>query len=160
MRRKVQCVGLESHSSYPVEAGKYKILEQIGKGGSGTAYKAICLEFNEIVAIKSINMETLKPDYIKQLIEKECRTLMLQSHPNVLGAHCSFIEGQCLWEVMPFMAEGSLYSILRGSARQGLKESVVATILKETLKALDYLHKDGHIHRDVKLGNILVDSDP
>ena len=160
MRRKVQCVGSESHRSYPVEAGKYQILEQIGRGGSGTAYKAICLEFNEVVAIKSIDLETLKPDYIEQLIKKECRTLMLLSHPNVLGAHCSFMAGQCLWEVMPFMAEGSLYSILRGgSARQGLKESVVATVLKETLKALDYLHKEGHIHRDVKSGNILVDSD-
>ena len=60
---------------------------------------------------------------------------------------------------MPFMAQGSLYSILRGPARQGFKESIVATILKETLKALDYLHKEGHIHWDVKSGNILVDSD-
>ena len=148
---------MESHRCYPVEHEKYQILQEIGRGGSGTAYKALCLEFNELVAIKCIDLERSKPNM--EILEKESRTLMLLRHPNVLGGHCSFVAGQFLWEVIPYMAEGSLYNILRSSAREGLEESVVATVLKETLKALDYLHKAGHIHRDVKSGNILIDSD-
>ena len=59
---------------------------------------------------------------------------------------------------MPFMAEGSCLHIMKIAYPDGFEEYAIATILKETLKALEYLHRQGHIHRDVKVGNILVDT--
>ena len=52
---------------------------------------------------------------------------------------------------MPFMAGGSCLHILKAAHANGLEEAVIATILREALKGLEYLHHQGHIHRDVKV---------
>ncbi|XP_019167271.1 PREDICTED: serine/threonine-protein kinase OSR1-like isoform X2 [Ipomoea nil] len=59
---------------------------------------------------------------------------------------------------MPYMAGGSCLHILKAAYPDGFEEVVIATILREVLKGLDYLHHHGHIHRDVKAGNILIDA--
>ncbi|KAK4395474.1 Serine/threonine-protein kinase fray2 [Sesamum angolense] len=59
---------------------------------------------------------------------------------------------------MPYMAGGSCLHILKAAYPDGLEEVVIATVLREVLKGLDYLHQHGHIHRDVKAGNILIDT--
>ncbi|KAK9103942.1 hypothetical protein Sjap_021196 [Stephania japonica] len=53
---------------------------------------------------------------------------------------------------------GSCLHLMKIAYSDGFEEPVIASILKETLKALEYLHRHGHIHRDVKAGNILLDS--
>lgn len=77
--------------------------------------------------------------------------MSLIDHPNVIKAYCSFVVTQCLWVVMPFMAEGSCLHIMKIAYPDGFEEPVICSVLKEALKALDYLHKHGHIHRDVKV---------
>ncbi|MFS8013129.1 putative protein kinase STE-STE20-Fray family [Helianthus anomalus] len=57
---------------------------------------------------------------------------------------------------MPFMAGGSCLHMLKAIHPEGFEEAVIATILREVLKALEYLHRHGHIHCDVKAGNILI----
>ncbi|KAJ6821776.1 serine/threonine-protein kinase fray2 [Iris pallida] len=84
--------------------------------------------------------------------------MRLIDHQNVISAYCSFIVEHCLWVVMPFMAEGSCLHLMKIAYPEGFEEAVIGSILKETLKALEYLHRHGHIHRDVKAGNILLDS--
>lgn len=90
-------------------------------------------------------------------IRREAVTMSLISHPNVVRAFCSFVVEQRLWVVMPYMAGGSCLHIMKSSFIDGFEEPVIATMLKEVLKALEYLHRQGHIHRDVKvhLGNVL-----
>ncbi|XP_052174904.1 uncharacterized protein LOC127789881 isoform X2 [Diospyros lotus] len=89
---------------------------------------------------------------------REAQTMLLVDHPNVVKAHCSFVSGHNLWVVMPFMAGGSCLHILKAAHPDGFEEAVIATVLREVLKGLEYLHHHGHIHRDVKAGNILIDS--
>eukprot|EP00163_Fabomonas_tropica_P026767 TRINITY_DN5030_c0_g1_i3.p1 TRINITY_DN5030_c0_g1~~TRINITY_DN5030_c0_g1_i3.p1 ORF type:complete len:326 (+),score=98.75 TRINITY_DN5030_c0_g1_i3:897-1874(+) len=80
-------------------------------------------------------------------------------HPNVVSYHSSFVVQNALWLVVRYMDCGSAYDILRGEYPTGLQDEVlIATLLKETLQGLDYFHRNGHIHRDVKAGNILLDS--
>ena len=102
-----------------------------------------------------------------------------QSHPNVLPLYCSFVHRQHLWMVMPYVAGGSVLNIMKfayaevwlwvsftvqqaqtGTSTnayafmvQGLEESIIATITKEVLKGLDYVHRQGGIHRDVKVAS-------
>ncbi|XP_068500670.1 serine/threonine-protein kinase BLUS1 [Phaseolus vulgaris] len=142
---------------YPLDSSSYKLLHEIGAGVSAVVYKAICIPMNSaVVAIKSIDLDRSRPDLDD--VRREAKTLSLLSHPNILKAHCSFTVDRRLWVVMPFMAAGSLQSIISHSHPNGLTEPCIAVVLRDTLNALSYLHGQGHLHRDIKAGNILVDT--
>uniref|UniRef100_A0A2P2MQN3 Protein kinase domain-containing protein n=2 Tax=Rhizophora mucronata TaxID=61149 RepID=A0A2P2MQN3_RHIMU len=141
---------------FPVSAKDYKLYEEVGEGVSASVYRALCIPLNEIVAIKVLDLEKCNNDL--DGIRREVQTMSLIDHPNVLRAHCSFTAGHSLWVVMPYMAGGSCLHIMKSAHPDGFEEPVIATLLRETLKALVYLHGQGHIHRDVKAGNILIDS--
>ncbi|PVH62810.1 hypothetical protein PAHAL_3G406700 [Panicum hallii] len=144
---------------YPLDAESYRLLCKIGSGVSAVVYKAVCLPLGSsaVVAIKAIDLERSRANLDD--VWREAKAMALLSHRNVLRAHCSFTVGSHLWVVMPFMGAGSLHSILSHGFPDGLPEPCVAVVLKDTLRALCYLHEQGRIHRDIKAGNILVDSD-
>ncbi|KAG2279700.1 hypothetical protein Bca52824_050920 [Brassica carinata] len=145
-----------SEKKFPLDAKDYKLHEEIGDGVSATVYRALCIPLNEVVAIKVLDLEKCNNDL--DGIRREVQTMSLINHPNVLQAHCSFTARHQLWVVMPYMAAGSCLHIIKSSYQDGFEEPVIATLLRETLRALVYLHAHGHIHRDVKAGNILLDS--
>ncbi|GMQ09365.1 hypothetical protein CsSME_00052770 [Camellia sinensis var. sinensis] len=82
--------------------------------------------------------------------------MVLVDHPNVLKSHCSFVSDHNLWVIMPFMAGGSCLHILKAAYPDGFEEVVIATVLREVLKGLEYLHHHGHIHRDVKVTSSIL----
>nr|XP_043606451.1 serine/threonine-protein kinase OSR1 [Erigeron canadensis] len=139
---------------YPIGSEHYVLYEEIGQGVSASVYRAKCLTNDEIVAIKVLDFERGNCDLNN--VSREAQTMILVDHPNVLKSHCSFVHDHSLWVVMPFMAGGSCLHILKASHPEGFEEAIIATILREVLKALEYLHHHGHIHRDVKAGNILI----
>ncbi|OWM69542.1 hypothetical protein CDL15_Pgr014003 [Punica granatum] len=141
---------------YPIGPEHYTLYEEVGQGVSASVHRALCIPFNEVVAIKILDFERDNCDL--NSICREAQTMILVDHPNVLRAHCSFVNDHNLWVVMPYMAGGSCLHILKAAYPDGFEEVVIATILKEALKGLEYLHHHGHIHRDVKAGNILIDS--
>ncbi|KAJ6800034.1 serine/threonine-protein kinase fray2 isoform X1 [Iris pallida] len=146
----------KSERRFPANRKDYKLYEEVGDGVSATVYRALCVPLNEIVAIKVLDLEKCNNDL--DGIRREVQTMILIDHPNLLRAHCSFATDHCLWVVMPYMAEGSCLHIMKSAFPEGFEEAVIATLLREVLKALVYLHGHGHIHRDVKAGNILIDA--
>ncbi|WOL10049.1 hypothetical protein Cni_G18803 [Canna indica] len=142
--------------SYSVVPTDYKLLEEVGYGASATVYRAIYLPTNETVAVKRLDLDRCNSNLDD--IRREAQTMSLIDHPNVIRAYCSFVVERYLWVVMPFMAEGSCLHLMKIAYPDGFEEHVISSILKETLKALEYLHRHGHIHRDVKAGNILLDN--
>ncbi|KAG5539415.1 hypothetical protein RHGRI_019827 [Rhododendron griersonianum] len=142
--------------SYSAAPNDYRLLEEVGYGASATVYRAIYLPFNEVVAVKCLDLDRCNSNLDD--IRREAQTMSLIDHPNVIRAYCSFVVDRNLWVVMPFMAEGSCLHLMKIAYPDGFEESAIGSILKETLKALEYLHEHGHIHRDVKAGNILLDS--
>ncbi|CAL5038457.1 unnamed protein product [Urochloa decumbens] len=141
---------------FPTNPDEYKLYEEIGEGVSATVYRALCVPLDIMVAIKVLDLEKCNNDL--DGIRREVQTMSLIDHPNLLRAYCSFTNGHQLWVVMPYMAAGSALHIMKTSFPEGFDEPVIATLLREVLKALVYLHSQGHIHRDVKAGNILIDT--
>ncbi|CAH9092131.1 unnamed protein product [Cuscuta epithymum] len=141
---------------YPIGAEHYELFEEIGQGVSASVHRALCIPLDEIVAVKILDFERDNCDLSN--VFREAQTMVLVDHPNVLKSHCSFVSDHNLWVVMPFMAGGSCLHILKAVHPDGFEEVVIATILREILKGLEYLHHHGHIHRDVKAGNILIDA--
>lgn len=89
--------------------------------------------------------------------------MTLSDDKNVLRCYCSFVFKDQLWLVTQYMDKGSCLRVMTLTSEvfglgKGLSEESVAYILRETLQGLQYLHANGQIHRDIKCGNILVDS--
>lgn len=83
------------------------------------------------------------------------------SHPNIVAYLTSFVHEAELFVVMELMEGGSISDIMRYKFPDGLgnNEELIATILKQVLLGINYFHKNGQIHRDIKAGNILVSSE-
>ncbi|KAM0876829.1 hypothetical protein ACQ4PT_035916 [Festuca glaucescens] len=143
---------------FPIHAEDYELLEPIGDGATAVVRRARCLPLGgEVVAIKIMNM-TLRSEADVNNATEEVKTMILTDHPNLLGAYCTFLVDANLWIVMPYMAGGSCFHLLKSSFPKGFEEErFIAFVLRETLRGLEYLHAKGHIHRDVKAGNILLD---
>ncbi|RLN07799.1 serine/threonine-protein kinase BLUS1-like isoform X1 [Panicum miliaceum] len=145
---------------FPIRAVDYELLEPIGDGATAVVRRARCRPLGgEVVAVKIMNMAQRTESDVNNASE-EVKTMIMIDHPNLLSAYCSFTEGEALWIVMPYMAGGSCYHLMKSSYPKGFEdENFIAFVLRETLKGLEYLHENGHIHRDVKAGNILLDQE-
>ncbi|XP_040377883.1 serine/threonine-protein kinase OSR1-like isoform X2 [Oryza brachyantha] len=142
--------------AFTASPGDYRLLEEVGYGAHAVVYRAVFLPSSRIIAVKCLDLDRVNSNLDD--IRKEAQTMSLIDHPNVIRAYCSFVVDHNLWVIMPFMAEGSCLHLMKVAYPDGFEEPVICSILKETLKALEYLHRQGHIHRDVKAGNILMDS--
>lgn len=103
-------------------------------------------------------MDLIELDHMWSYIQNEIAILWKASHPNVVQLFSSFLHRHYLWMVMPFNSTGSIRCAIDyiTDKRGFSSEKVIATILRQVLLGLNYLHRDGHVHRDIKTDNILI----
>ncbi|KAM9227045.1 LOW QUALITY PROTEIN: serine/threonine-protein kinase PAK 3-like [Leptosomus discolor] len=132
---------------------KYTGFEKIGQGGSGTVYTALDIATGQEVAIKQMDLHR-QPR--KEVLLDEILIMRENKNPNIVNYLDSYLVGDELWVVMEYLAGGSLNNV---AAKASMDEWQIAAVCRECLQALDFLHSNGVIHRDIKSGNILLGMD-
>ncbi|XP_061103843.1 serine/threonine-protein kinase PAK 3 isoform X2 [Conger conger] len=132
---------------------KYTRFEKIGQGASGTVYTAIDIATGQEVAIKQM---TLQQQPKKELIINEILVMRENKNSNIVNYLDSYLVGDELWVVMEYLAGGSLTDVVTETC---MDEGQIAAVCRECLQALDFLHSNQVIHRDIKSDNILLGMD-
>lgn len=135
----------------------------LGFGSSAIVYLALYRPSNISVAVKLLDLDQCDPtrlDHHLEELRRETALMSISKHPNILKILASFVVGQKLWMVTQYVPGGSCLDAMRYSFKDGLDdECLIATTLQHALHGLEYIHSNGSIHRDVKAGNLLIDSD-
>ncbi|KAJ3105217.1 Serine/threonine-protein kinase 4 [Phlyctochytrium planicorne] len=130
----------------------FTILAKIGEGSYGSVHKAIHNRTSTVVAIKRIPIENDLDESIKEIsIMNNCESVF------VVAFYGSYLKDTHLWIVMEYCAAGSVSDIMN-LCRTTLNEAQVAVVCQYVLQGLAYLHSKRKIHRDIKAGNILINT--
>jgi serine/threonine-protein kinase OSR1/STK39 len=151
---------MTDEASWPSSADQYQLEKRVGTGAFSQVWRARCPAKESHVAIKIMDLENINSSF--EDIRQEVQMMRLSDHPNILRCYASFVAESQLWLVMQLMEKGSCLHVMTQAKRsgmgEGMKEDWLAYILRETLQGLKYFHDNGQIHRDVKAGNILLDT--
>jgi eukaryotic-like serine/threonine-protein kinase len=137
----------------------YSINSLIAKGGMGVVWHAWDLAQNEPVAIKAVANDLVANPEFKRRIQDEAHRHQRLQHPNIVPVLDVFeADGEtCI--VMKLIAGTSLDNFLASQVHNRLETRETIPIVRDILKALNYAHQHGIVHRDVKPPNVLMDKD-
>lgn len=127
---------------------KYSGMKQLGSGASGVVYSATDNATGRTVALKLAPLADLKH------LLNEMGLQALSRHKNIVQYNDAYVSASEVCIVMELVDGGCLTDIIMDM--EPWPEPMIAYVCKESLEALDFLHKDRRMHRDIKSDNILV----
>ena len=138
-----------------VLGARYRVEEEIGRGGMGVVVRARDIRLDRMVAIKTLPAHLAADPVIRERFLREARTAASLSHPNIVPIHHADEIGALVFFVMGLVEGRSVAQRVRGAGPYAPADAV--RVLVDVATALDYAHGRGVIHRDIKAENILVD---
>jgi len=138
-----------------MQFGRYEVIEEIGRGGMATVYKALDPRFDREVAVKVLPPAFLHDPNFRARFEREARVVAALEHPAIVPVYDYGEENGQPYLVMQYMEGGSLAQRVKDLGALTIPEAT--RILKRIGAALDAAHRKGIIHRDLKPANILFD---
>jgi formylglycine-generating enzyme required for sulfatase activity/serine/threonine protein kinase len=135
--------------------GQYQIIEQIGKGGMATVYKAYQPNLDRYVAVKVLAPDLVEAEELTVRFEREARAIARLRHRNILTVFDYGCQEGLFYLAMEYVSRGTLRD------RLGWPQNLAyaASIISQVGDALAHAHRQGMIHRDVKPANILMVED-
>ncbi|KAK9400008.1 NUAK family SNF1-like kinase 1 [Crotalus adamanteus] len=134
---------------------RYELQETLGKGTYGKVKRAIERFSGRMVAIKSIRKDKIKDEQDMIHIRREIEIMSSLSHPHIITIYEVFENKDKIVIIMEYASKGELYDYI--SERRRLNERETRHFFRQIVSAVHYCHKNGVVHRDLKLENILLD---
>lgn len=136
--------------------GKYKVIDRLGQGGMATVYTGYQEDVDRRVAIKVLPPHPGLDENFAERFRLEARTIARLQHPHILPLYDYGTDDDIVYLVMAYVEGGALEDLIDEGPLQLHR---IEKVLREVSGALDYAHRQGVIHRDIKPGNILIDSE-
>ena len=150
MTRKTADENLDLSSSL----GKYQLMAKLGEGGMGAVYMAMHTELQKVVAIKVLPNSRMNDSNAVARFRREMRAAGRFEHPNIVRASDAGEEGGRHFLVMEYIDGCDLSRLVRRIGPLPIADG--AEIIKQTAQGLEFAHRNGMVHRDVKPSNIMI----
>jgi WD40 repeat protein len=137
------------------EFGDYELIEQIGRGGMGSIYRARQRNLGREVAIKLLSAGHLASEELIDSLRREAQNAALLQHPNIVVVHEMGEHAGLIFFAMQLVRGRSLSQCLAADGPMPPRQA--ATLLRAVAEAVDYAHRLGVLHLDLKPGNIMID---
>jgi len=134
--------------------GRYEIREIVGEGAMARVYKAYDPEIDRTLAVKLLKSQLADDDQYRLRFLREARAAGVLSHPNIVTIFDVGVDGKKPYIAMELIEGMTLSEVLGSDKVLSVKEIVEIGI--QLSRALDYAHRKGVIHRDIKPGNIML----
>ena len=136
--------------------GRYRVIEQLGRGGMATVFRCHDPNLDRYVAVKVLpSFHTEDPTFVGRFTQ-EAQTVAKLSHPNILQIYDFGEDKGFSFIVSELIGGGDLQDMLKGEALTVLE---VLKFMRPLAEALDYAHAQGIVHRDLKPANVLLDTE-
>src|SRR5579859_627726 len=136
--------------------GPYELIEEIGRGGMATVYRAYQPNVDRFVAVKVIHRAVAMDSTSLDRFTREAKLVAKLEHPHILPVYDYNGQSDPPYIVMRYLPTGTLKDILEQTQ---LPFPEVGYLISQVASALDYAHRQGVVHRDIKPSNIMVDAD-
>lgn len=132
----------------------YDIGEFLGSGGFASVHRARCRASDEQCAIKVIDKAVMRDHGTLNRVKNEIYLHKTMNHAHIVRLRCHFEDDANIYMVLELCEGGNLFKYLRNTGP--MAEEVAGHVTRQILLAVDYLHRSGVVHRDLKLSNVLV----
>jgi serine/threonine protein kinase len=144
-----------------VKAGRYEILDELGRGAMGVVYRAMDPVIGRTVAVKTIRLSEegtglTRPELLARF-QTEARAAGLLTHPNIVVVYDAGEENGLYFITMELVEGKSLQALLDGG--HAFPVPRVIRIMEQTCSALQFAHERNIVHRDVKPANLMLTAD-
>ncbi len=140
------------------QIGRYKIVNELGRGAMGVVFRALDPAIGRTVAIKTFKLSELADPTEREKIHgrlfREAHSAGILSHPGIVTIYDIAEEGDLAYIAMEYVNGATLEKVMLSVPPPTQQQ--VLRMLRETAGALDYAHQKGIIHRDIKPANIMI----